>query len=94
MTHTNSNGEWVNDASKKVHTKVEEARLELAAVEYVDGADKDMLANIPFKSVVGERSGYSRELGAGIKPQKGKVVTGIHEELKRECEKRHDIEMK
>ncbi|GAU23860.1 hypothetical protein TSUD_369680 [Trifolium subterraneum] len=94
MTHTNSNGEWVNDASKEVLTKVEEARLQLAAVEYVDGGDIDMLANIDFKSVVGERSGYSRGLGAGIKPQKGKAVTGIHEELKKECEKRHDIEMK
>ncbi|GAU37278.1 hypothetical protein TSUD_160290 [Trifolium subterraneum] len=44
------------------NTKVEEARLELAAVEYVDSGDKDMLANIAFKSVVGERSGYSRGL--------------------------------
>ncbi|XP_045820098.1 uncharacterized protein LOC123913411 [Trifolium pratense] len=93
MTHTNSNGEWKDDASKEIHTKVEEACSELATAEHVDG-DKDMLANIAFKSVVGERSGYSRGLGAGIKPQKGKAVTGLHEELKKECEKRHDMEMK
>ncbi|PNX62562.1 hypothetical protein L195_g053049, partial [Trifolium pratense] len=93
MTHTNSNGEWKDDASKEIHTKVEEACSELATAEHVD-CDKDMLANIAFKSVVGERSGYSRGLGAGIKPQKRKAVTGLHEELKKECEKRHDMEMK
>ncbi|XP_058758257.1 uncharacterized protein LOC131631481 [Vicia villosa] len=93
MTHTNSNGEWINDASKEVHTKVGEAYNDFEEAGYVD-EDKDKLINIAFKSVVGERSGYCRGLGAGIKPQKGKSVIGLHEELEKECEKRHDMEMK
>jgi hypothetical protein len=34
---------------------------------------------------------YSPGLWDGIKPQKGKAVTDLHEELKKECEKRHNI---
>ncbi|WJX89696.1 hypothetical protein P8452_71670 [Trifolium repens] len=84
MTHTNSNGEWINDDSKEVH---------LLKLGYMD-EDKDKLTNTAFEAVVGVRSGYSRGLGAGIKPQKGKNVVGLHEELKKECEKRQDIEKK
>ncbi|WJX68752.1 hypothetical protein P8452_53093 [Trifolium repens] len=93
MTHTNSNGEWINDASKEVHTKVQERCSELLELGYMD-EDKDKLTNTAFEAVVGVRSGYSRGLGAGIKPQKGKNVAGLHEELKKECEKRQDIEKK
>ncbi|KAK2395895.1 hypothetical protein QL285_057585 [Trifolium repens] len=93
MTHTNSNGEWINDDSKEVHTKVQEHCSELLEVGYMD-EDKDKLTNTVFEVVVGVRSGYSRGLGAGIKPQKGKYVASLHEELKKECEKRQDIEKK
>ncbi|WJX37392.1 hypothetical protein P8452_25158 [Trifolium repens] len=93
MTHTNSNGEWINDDSKEVHTKVQERCSELLELGYMD-EDKDKLTNTAFEEVVGVRSGYSRGLGAGIKPQKEKNVAGLHEELKKECEKRQDIEKK
>ncbi|WJX28578.1 hypothetical protein P8452_17276 [Trifolium repens] len=93
MTHRNSNGEWINDDSMEVHTKVQEHCLELLEVGYMD-EDKDKLTNTVFEAVVGVRSGYSRGLGAGIKPQKGKNVAGIHEELKKECEKRQYIKKK
>jgi septal ring factor EnvC (AmiA/AmiB activator) len=56
--------------------------------------DKDKLTNTAFEAVVGVRSGYSRGLGAGIKPLKGKNIAGLHEELKKEREKRQDIEKK
>ncbi|WJX87342.1 hypothetical protein P8452_69547 [Trifolium repens] len=55
---------------------------------------KDKLTNTAFEAVVGVRSEYSRGLGAGIKPQKGKNIAGLHEEFKKECEKRQDIEKK
>ncbi|WJX92430.1 hypothetical protein P8452_74072 [Trifolium repens] len=87
MTHTNSNGEWIYDDSKEVHTKVQERCSELLELGYMD-EDKDKLTNTAFEAVVGVRSGYSRGLGAGIKPQKGKNIAGLHEELKKECEKR------
>ncbi|WJX56679.1 hypothetical protein P8452_42316 [Trifolium repens] len=93
MTHTNSNGEWINDDSKEVHTKVQERCSELLELGYMD-EDKDKLTNTAFEAVVGVRSGYSHGLGAGIKPQKGKNIAGLHEELKKECEKRHDIKKK
>ncbi|WJX25159.1 hypothetical protein P8452_14226 [Trifolium repens] len=93
MTHTNSNGEWINDASKEVHTKVQERCSELLELGYMD-EDKDKLTNTAFEAVVGVRSGYSRGLGAGIKPLKGKNIAGLHEELKKEREKRQDIEKK
>ncbi|KAK2394908.1 hypothetical protein QL285_056689 [Trifolium repens] len=93
MTHTNSNGKWINDASKEVHTKVQERCSELLELGYMD-EDKDKLINTAFEAVVGVRSGYSRGLRARIKPQKGKNVAGLHEELKKEREKRHDIEKK
>ncbi|WJX69010.1 hypothetical protein P8452_53321 [Trifolium repens] len=89
----NANGEWINDDSKKVHTKVQERCSELLELGYMD-EDKDKLINTTFEEVVGVRSGYSRGLGAGIKPQKGKNVAGLLEELKKECEKRQDIEKK
>ncbi|KAK2423159.1 hypothetical protein QL285_033630 [Trifolium repens] len=63
MTHTNSNGEWINDASKEVHTKVQERCSELLELGYID-EDKDKLTNTTFEAVVGVRSGYSRGLGA------------------------------
>lgn len=53
-----------------------------------------MIINATFQSIVGERSGYCRGLGAGIKPPKGKSVTGLHEQLEKEREKREDIESK
>ncbi|WJX33598.1 hypothetical protein P8452_21789 [Trifolium repens] len=56
--------------------------------------DKDKLTNTAFEAVVGVRSGYSRGIGAGIKPLKGKNIAGLHEELKKEREKRQDIEKK
>jgi hypothetical protein len=56
--------------------------------------DKDKLTNTAFEAVVGVRSGYSRGLGAGIKPLKGKNIAGLHEELEKEREKRQDIEKK
>ncbi|KAK2450464.1 hypothetical protein QL285_009579 [Trifolium repens] len=59
MTHTNSNGEWINDASKEVHTKVQERCSELLELGYMD-EDKDKLTNTAFEAVVGVRSGYSR----------------------------------
>ncbi|WJX84039.1 hypothetical protein P8452_66650 [Trifolium repens] len=93
MTHTNSNGKWINDASKEVHTKIQERCSELLELGYMD-EDKDKLTNTAFEAVVGVRSGYSRGLGARIKPQKGKNVAGLHEELKKEREKRHGIEKK
>ncbi|KAJ1409112.1 hypothetical protein SESBI_23005 [Sesbania bispinosa] len=57
-------------------------------------ADKDSIVNVAFKSVVGERSGYSRGLGAGIKPTKGKSAIRLQQELANEREKRQNIEMK
>ncbi|KAK2381873.1 hypothetical protein P8452_37699 [Trifolium repens] len=93
MTHTNSNGEWINDASKEVHTKVQERCSELLELGYMD-EDKDKHTNTAFEVVVRVRSGYSRGLGAGIKPLKGKNIAGLHEELKKEHEKRQDIEKK
>ncbi|KAK2409302.1 hypothetical protein QL285_044738 [Trifolium repens] len=52
MTHTNSNGEWINDASKEVHTKVQERCSELMELGYMD-EDKDKLTNTAFEAVVG-----------------------------------------
>ncbi|KAK2406855.1 hypothetical protein QL285_042533 [Trifolium repens] len=93
MTHTNSNGEWINDDSKEVHTKVQERCSELLELVYMD-EDKDKLTNTGFEAVAGVRSGYSRGLGAEIKPLKGKNITGLHEELKKKREKKQDIEKK
>ncbi|KAJ1384263.1 hypothetical protein SESBI_42707 [Sesbania bispinosa] len=56
--------------------------------------DKDTIVNEAFKSVVGERSGYCRGLGNGVKPTKGKSITGLHEQLASEREKRQSLEMK
>jgi len=49
--------------------------------------NKDVIVNVAFELVVGERSGYCRGLGAGIKPLKEKSVTGLQEQLEKECEK-------
>ncbi|KAK2395419.1 hypothetical protein QL285_057158 [Trifolium repens] len=54
MTHTNSNGEWINDDSKEVHTKVQEHCSELLEVGYMN-EDKDKLTNTVFEAVVGQR---------------------------------------
>lgn len=70
--------------------KVEETSSVFLQAEYGD-TDKDVIANIAFESVVGERSGYCRGLGAGIKPLKGKSVTGLQEQLEKECEKRQGL---
>src|ERR1044072_3146515 len=56
--------------------------------------DEDPIINNAFISVVGERSGYCRGLGAGIQPTKGKSTAGLHEQLVSEREKRQNIEMK
>jgi len=73
--------------------KVEETSSVYLQAGYGD-TDKDVIANIAFESVVGERSGYWRGLGAGIKPLKGKSVTGLQEQLEKKCEKRQGLEMK
>jgi molecular chaperone GrpE (heat shock protein) len=72
---------------------MQECCSDLVEAEYVD-EDKDKLTNVAFKAVVGKRSRYCRGLGVGIKPQKKKVVTVLHEDLKKMCEKRFDIEMR
>ncbi|XP_024630486.2 uncharacterized protein [Medicago truncatula] len=91
MTHINNNGEWINDASKNIHMRVEEASSYHLEAGY-GNTDKDLIMNIAFKSVVGERSGYCRGLGAGIKTLKGRP--GLQEQLEKECEKSQDLEMK
>jgi hypothetical protein len=71
--------------------KVEETSSAYLEAGY---GDTDAIANTAFEAVVGERSGYCRGLGAGIKPQKGKSVIGLQEQLEKERENRQDIEMK
>ncbi|XP_057445737.1 uncharacterized protein LOC130737896 isoform X1 [Lotus japonicus] len=93
MTHTNNSGVWINEASREVHVRVEEASMRMLE-ETDEDADEDPIINKAFKSVVGERSGYSRGLGAGIQPTKGKSTAGLHEQLVSEREKRQGIEMK
>jgi len=73
--------------------KVEETCSVFLQAGYGD-TDKDVIVNTAFESVVGGRSGYCRGLGAGIKPLKGKSVTGLQEQLEKECEKRQGLEMK
>lgn len=59
-----------------------------------EGTEIDPIINGAFKSVVGESSGYSRGLGAGIPPTKGKSNTGLHEQLDSERAKRQSMETK
>ncbi|XP_057440453.1 uncharacterized protein LOC130735814 [Lotus japonicus] len=93
MTHTNNNGEWVNEASREVHMKVQETSMKM--LEQADEeAEKDPIINGAFKSVLGERSFYCRGLGAGIQPTKGKSTAALHGQLVSEREKRQGMEMK
>ncbi|WJX63456.1 hypothetical protein P8452_48342 [Trifolium repens] len=50
MTHTNSNGKWINDASKEVHTKVQERCSELLELGYMD-EDKENLQILLLKQL-------------------------------------------
>ncbi|WJX34303.1 hypothetical protein P8452_22428 [Trifolium repens] len=78
---------------RKSFQAVQERCSELLELGYMD-EDKDKLTNTAFEAVVGVRSGYSRGLGAGIKPLKGKNIACLQEELKKEREKRQDIKKK
>ncbi|XP_057444022.1 uncharacterized protein LOC130736194 [Lotus japonicus] len=93
MTHTNNNGEWVNEASREVHMKVQETSMKM--LEQADEeAEKDPIINGAFKSVLGERSFYCHGLGAGIQATKGKSTAALHGQLVSEREKRQGMEMK
>ncbi|XP_057414879.1 uncharacterized protein LOC130709518 isoform X2 [Lotus japonicus] len=80
-------------SSSGYKVRVEQASMRMLQETYED-AEEDPIINKAFKSVVGERSGYCRGLGAGIQPTKGKSTAGLHEQLVSEREKRQGIEMK
>ncbi|XP_057414880.1 uncharacterized protein LOC130709518 isoform X3 [Lotus japonicus] len=81
------------DSTEAIEVRVEQASMRMLQETYED-AEEDPIINKAFKSVVGERSGYCRGLGAGIQPTKGKSTAGLHEQLVSEREKRQGIEMK
>ncbi|XP_057443008.1 uncharacterized protein LOC130734559 isoform X2 [Lotus japonicus] len=80
-------------SSPDYKVRVEEASMRMLE-ETNEDVEEDPIINKAFKSVVGERSGYSCGLGVGIQPTKGKSTAGLHEQLVSEREKRQGVEMK
>lgn len=69
MTHM-KNGHWVDDASAKLSDKVKEC-VDEKIQEIEEGVDVDSIVNAAFVKIVGEKSGYCRGQGSGVKPQVG-----------------------
>nr|XP_010326089.1 uncharacterized protein LOC101253714 isoform X2 [Solanum lycopersicum] len=100
MTHVNSNGHWVNDASAEVNDKVKEVVAEQIQ-EIEEGADVDLIANAAFMHIMREKAGYVRGQGSGVKPASRRSRDEIQEqleaqqkEIEEERRKRESLESK
>lgn len=69
--------------------------------EIEEGTDVDPIVNAAFAKIVGEKSGYCRGQGSGVKPSSRKSNNGIQEhvqaqqkEVEDERHKRENIECK
>ncbi|XP_049352621.1 uncharacterized protein LOC125817088 [Solanum verrucosum] len=100
MTHVNSNGHWVNDASAEVNDKVKEVVAEKIQ-EIEEGTDVDLIANAAFMQIMREKEGYVRGQGSGVKPASRRSRDEIQEqleaqqkEIEEERRKRESLESK
>ncbi|KAH0632758.1 hypothetical protein KY284_035544 [Solanum tuberosum] len=80
MTHVNSNGHWVNDASAEVNDKVKEVVAEQIQ-EIEEGTDVDLIANAAFMQIMREKAGYVRGQGSGVKPASWRSRDETQEQL-------------
>nr|XP_016471416.1 PREDICTED: uncharacterized protein LOC107793552 [Nicotiana tabacum] len=94
------NGHWVNDAAAELNDKVNELVAEQVQ-ETEEGTDMDHIVNASFIKIVGEKSGYYRGQGSGLKLTNKRSMQGLQEQLqahKKEVEeerhKRESVESK
>lgn len=91
---------WVNDATAELNDKVNELVAEQIQ-ETEEGTDMDTIVNASFMKIVGEKSGYYRSQGSGLKLTNKRSMQGLQEQLqanKKEVEeerlKRESVESK
>ncbi|OIT03599.1 hypothetical protein A4A49_57400, partial [Nicotiana attenuata] len=99
VTHMKS-GYWVNGASAEFNDKVTEIVAEQIQ-EVEEGIDVDPTVNAAFVKLVGEKSGYCRGQGSGVKPTSRRSMHVTHEQLQaqqkeveEECHKQESVECK
>nr|XP_009802806.1 PREDICTED: uncharacterized protein LOC104248275 [Nicotiana sylvestris] len=79
MTHMKS-GHWVNDASAEFNDKLTEIVAEQIQ-EVEECTDVDPIVNHAFVKIVGEKSGYYRGQGSGVKPASRRSMHVTQEQL-------------
>ncbi|XP_009766919.1 uncharacterized protein [Nicotiana sylvestris] len=94
------NGHWVNDAAAELNDKVNELVAEQFQ-ETEEGTDMDPIVNVSFMKIVGEKAGYYRCQGSGLKLTNKRFMQGLQEQLQaqkkeveEECLKRESVESK
>ncbi|XP_019243234.1 PREDICTED: uncharacterized protein LOC109223393 isoform X2 [Nicotiana attenuata] len=85
MTHMKS-GHWVNDVSAEFNDKLTEIVAEQTQ-EVEEGTDVDPIVNAAFVKLVGEKSGYCRGQGSGVKPPSRRSMHVTQEQLQAQQKK-------